>query len=242
MTLKSYGLSDIGKKRTNNEDSFLMREQLFCVADGMGGYSFGEKASKMATALLASLYEISETTLTQGNVAETLLDWVKEINGQIYRENQKESSHMGTTIALSLFLNDKLFLANVGDSRIYRISPKIGIEQITDDHSLVAEQVRLGLITEEEARNHPRRNIITRALGIFPDVNVDTFTCTPQAEDFFLLCSDGLCSLVNNDKIAEIILMPEIDLKAKARDLIAAANEAGGNDNITIILIEVQNA
>lgn len=242
MKFVSYGLTNVGMKRDNNEDSYVIVDnELFCVADGMGGYEFGEKASNTAVTLIKDLFGLNRDKLSHDTVIDLLVSWVKEINTQIYKENEKLSAHMGTTIATAVSIEDRLYLANVGDSRIYRISPRIITEQITDDHSLVAEQVRLGIITEEEARNHPRKNIITRALGIFPEINVDTFSCIPRQDDYYLICSDGLTNMVDDETLAAITLDDQASLEEKAERLVKTANEAGGTDNITLILIEVNN-
>jgi len=240
LKVNAIGFTDVGKKRTNNEDNLLViPEQLFAVADGMGGYEHGERASQMAVELLQNLFEVNNDIITDENILKIMVSWVEELNRQIYLENEKKGTNMGTTLVVSLFRYDLLWVVNVGDSRIYRLPSNGGIEQISRDHSLVAEQVRLGIITQEEADNHPNKNIITRALGVQYDVNVDDFKCKMEIGDFFLLCSDGLSNMVNDEKLEEVLSDNGLTIKQKGDKLIKMANEAGGVDNITLIIIEV---
>ena len=240
MKINAYGITDIGRRRTNNEDNLLLIDNyLFAVADGMGGYEHGEKASQMAVDLLKNLFEVNKSIITKENIFEVMSSWIQELNRQIYMENEKNGSNMGTTIVATLFSDDFMWVANVGDSRIYRLPSDGGIEQISRDHSLVAEQLRLGIITKEEALNHPNKNIITRALGVQYDVNVDNFKCKMESGDFFILCSDGLSNMVSDEEIEKVLLKKDLSLKEKGEKLVNMANEAGGVDNITLIIIEV---
>lgn len=240
MKVNALGFTDVGIKRTNNEDNLLVIPgKLFAVADGMGGYEYGERASQLAVELLQNLYEVNNKIITDDNILEIMVSWIEELNRQIYSENEKKGTNMGTTIVAALFRYDLLWVVNVGDSRIYRLPEDGGIEQISRDHSLVAEQVRLGIITQEEADNHPNKNIITRALGVQYDVNVDDFKCKMDIGDYFLLCSDGLSNMVDDDEMEKVLSSTGLSLKEKGDKLIEMANEAGGVDNITLIIIEV---
>jgi serine/threonine protein phosphatase PrpC len=240
LKINSFGITDVGRKRTNNEDNFLIiPKNLFAVADGMGGYEYGERASQMAMELLENLYEVNNSIINDENITSIMSSWVEELNRQIYLENERKGSNMGTTIVVSLYRYGFLWVANVGDSRIYRLPVNSEIEQISRDHSLVAEQVRLGIITQEEADNHPNKNIITRALGVQYDVSVDTFKCKIEIGDFFIMCSDGLSNMVSDFEMEKVLANRSYSLEEKGKKLIDMANEAGGVDNITLIILEV---
>jgi PPM family protein phosphatase len=227
------GRTDVGRQRSANEDDFVLAPPFFAVADGMGGAKAGEVASAMAT-------EGFEGERDSGEPAEVQLARIlREANRRIYDLAVADESHrgMGTTLTAAKVTGDEISLGHVGDSRAYRMRDG-DLEQLTKDHSLVAELERSGQITAEAAEHHPQRSIITRALGPEPDVEVDTYTVGGRDEDLFLLCSDGLTSMISDEEIASILRSAE-DLDAAAETLVRAANQSGGKDNITVVLFRV---
>ncbi len=228
-------LTDVGRARQSNEDSYLERSPLFVVADGMGGARAGEVASAIAV-------ETARGSDVGARPEQDLTDVVKAANAEIYRKAQEDAEHagMGTTFTGALVTGRDVAIGHVGDSRMYRLRDG-ELERLTQDHSLVEEFVRQGKLTPEEAEVHPQRSIITRALGPEPDVEVDTFTYPGRAGDVYLICSDGLTGMISEDAIAQI-LSTAGSLDAGAKELIAAANENGGRDNITVILFRLEDA
>ena len=227
------GRTDVGRQRNANEDDFVVAPPFFAVADGMGGAKAGEVASAMAT-------EGFEGESDSGEPAEAQLARIlREANRRIYDLAVSDESHrgMGTTLTAAKVTGDEISLAHVGDSRAYRLRDG-ELEQLTKDHSLVAELERSGQITAEAAEHHPQRSIITRALGPEPDVEVDTYTVTGREGDLFLLCSDGLTSMISDEEIGSI-LRSAASLDAAADALVRAANQSGGKDNITVVLFRV---
>jgi serine/threonine protein phosphatase PrpC len=227
------GRTDVGRQRSANEDDFVLAPPFFAVADGMGGAKAGEVASAMAT-------EVFEGESDSGEPAETQLARILlEANRRIYDLAVSDESHrgMGTTLTAAKVTGDEISLAHVGDSRAYRMREG-ELEQLTKDHSLVAELERSGQITAEAAEHHPQRSIITRALGPEPEVEVDTYTVTGREGDLFLLCSDGLTSMISDEEIGSI-LRSAASLDAAADALVRAANQSGGKDNITVVMFRV---
>jgi PPM family protein phosphatase len=227
------GRTDVGRQRSANEDDFVLSPPFFAVADGMGGAKAGEVASAMAT-------EGFEGESDSGEPAEAQLARIlREANKRIYDLATTDESHrgMGTTLTAAKITGDDISLAHVGDSRAYRMRDG-ELEQVTKDHSLVAELERSGQITAEAAENHPQRSIITRALGPEPEVEVDTYTLAAREGDLFLLCSDGLTSMISDEEIGSIIRSAD-SLDAAADALVLAANQSGGKDNITVVLFRV---
>jgi PPM family protein phosphatase len=227
------GRSDVGRQRSANEDDFVLAPPFFAVADGMGGAKAGEVASAMAT-------EGFEGERDSGEPAEVQLARIlREANRRIYDLAVSDESHrgMGTTLTAAKVTSDEISLAHVGDSRAYRMRDG-ELEQLTKDHSLVAELERSGQITHEAAEHHPQRSIITRALGPEPEVEVDTYTVAGREGDLFLLCSDGLTSMISDEEIGSI-LRSAASLDAAADTLVRAANQSGGKDNITVVLFRV---
>ena len=227
------GRTDVGRQRSANEDDFVLAPPFFAVADGMGGAKAGEVASAMAT-------EGFEGESDSGEPAETQLARIlREANRRIYDLAVADESHrgMGTTLTAAKVTGDEISLAHVGDSRAYRMRDG-ELEQLTKDHSLVAELERSGQITAEAAEHHPQRSIITRALGPEPEVEVDTYTVTGREGDVFLLCSDGLTSMISDEEIGSILRSAD-SLDAAADALVRAANQSGGKDNITVVLFRV---
>jgi protein phosphatase len=207
---------------------------LFAVADGMGGAQAGELASRLAATSL------EEFTQTHGE--RTAADLVQEANARIYRRSREDpaAAGMGSTITVALVdgTAGAVSLAHVGDSRAYLLRAGT-LEQLTADHSLVAELVRSGRLTEEEAENHPQRSVITRVLGTDPDVDVDTLTVLAEPGDLFLLCSDGLTAMLRDEDILQVLESADGDPDEAARALVDAANRAGGDDNITVVAFEI---
>jgi len=225
-------LTDVGRQRQSNEDSYLDREPVFAVADGMGGARAGEVASRMAV-------EAFDDQGDGGSPEDRLRHVATEANRRIYEMAQSDTEHagMGTTLTAAMVTGREVAVGHVGDSRLYRLRGG-KLERLTEDHSLVEELVRQGRLSPEEAENHPQRSIITRALGPEPDVEVETFTHTARDGDVYLICSDGLSGMVSEDDITAILERAD-SLDAAARELVEAANGAGGKDNITVVLFRV---
>jgi PPM family protein phosphatase len=227
------GRTDVGRQRSANEDSLVVEPPLFAVADGMGGAKAGEVASALAVEAVEGATESGEPAEAQ------LANIVRQANRRIYDLAVADESRrgMGTTLTLAKVHGDEVSLAHVGDSRAYRLRDG-QLEQLTRDHSLVAELERSGQITPEAAEHHPQRSIITRALGPEPDVEVDTYTLAGREGDVFLICSDGLTSMIADDEVGSI-LRSAGSLDEAADELIRAANQSGGKDNITVILFRL---
>jgi protein phosphatase len=226
--------TDPGRKRRGNEDSYVSRPPLFAIADGMGGARAGEVASALAASAL------EESSAGRGGEAY-VVELIQEANRRVHERasTDAETSGMGTTITVALIENDgTVTVGHVGDSRAYLLRGA-RLEQLTDDHSLVAELVRRGELSPQAAEVHPQRSVITRALGTDPDVDVDAFSVDVQAGDVFLICSDGLSDMVDGEQIEAIMNTHRDDLDAIAKALVQAANRAGGEDNITAVLFEL---
>ncbi|MBI2423185.1 MAG: Stp1/IreP family PP2C-type Ser/Thr phosphatase [Candidatus Hydrogenedentes bacterium] len=247
--LEAHLLSDLGKKRQNNEDACIMcapknpdlaveRGLLFSVADGMGGASAGEYASRMALLTLSHEYYARPFE----SVPVSLRAAVECANAKIHEEAESNLAYagMGTTVSAAVVLGDWLYIAQVGDSRVYLLRERSGIHQLTDDHSLVEEQVRSGLISPEEAKNHSLKNLITRAVGIKAQVSVDLFSLRMQQGDTLLICSDGLSNMVTDSQISTTL--SGADLKVATHRLIENALDGGGTDNVTAVTIRVVDA
>jgi protein phosphatase len=230
--------TDTGRARSANEDSYWVHSPLFVLADGMGGAQAGEVASQTAVSVFSAQGGLPDGP---GTYEERLAALVAQANGQVYSQAQSDDQFtgMGTTLTVAYVGEDDLAIAHVGDSRFYVLRDG-ELEQLTDDHSLVGELVRRGQISAEEAEDHPQRSIITRALGIEGEVTVDHFSWPVRDGDIFLLCSDGLTGMVSDARVAEI-LAEAPSLAVAAQQLVAAANEAGGRDNITVILFRVED-
>ena len=232
---RAAGRTDTGRRRRQNEDAFVCEPPLFAVADGMGGAQAGELASRLAAAA------IEEGGLAiQGE--EGVAGVVRTANARIFEHSVRDpnAAGMGTTATVAL-VDEKAgtaTLAHVGDSRAYRYRDGL-LEQLTTDHSLVGELVRSGRLTEDEAAVHPHRSVITRALGTEADVEVDTLTVDLRAGDLVLLCSDGLSAMVRDDEIVRLLEAARSDPNDAAEALVAAANSAGGEDNVTVVLFEL---
>ena len=252
MKAASAGLTDVGRKRDHNEDSFLIDEelQLYVVADGMGGHAGGGTASRIAVETIDKrLRELRSTvveqpasgTLQDSPVPETIRSAVEQACLAIFAKAQEdpELAGMGTTV-ISLLLDEAhAFFAHVGDSRAYLVRGDL-IQQISEDHSLVNEQIKAGMITPEEARHSRYRNIITRSVGFEEEVQVDVMGLLAEPGDIFILCSDGLANMLEDQEILEIVHANSLDdIPARLIDL---ANERGGDDNITVIAVRAELA
>ena len=235
MTLRQFVTkTDPGRRRRNNEDVFVCEPPLFAIADGMGGAQAGEVASGLAAEAL------KEGEDGKGTSEERVKALIQSANRRVYEKAQQDMAlaGMGTTLTLALVDEGTVTFGHVGDSRAYRLRDG-KLEQITDDHSLVAELTRAGKLSEEEAETHPQRSVITRALGTDPDVDGDVFQIETEEGDVFLLCSDGLSDMVDDGTIEETLQRHRANLKKAAQELVKAANKGGGEDNITVLLFEV---
>ncbi len=231
--VEQAGLTDVGRQREANEDSLVLASPLFAVADGMGGARAGEVASRIAAEAFGDERDSSATPEQQ------LAQVARAANRRIYELALRDEAHrgMGTTLTATLVDSDAVSIGHVGDSRAYRLRDG-RLEQLTQDHSLVAELERSGQLTPEAAEHHPQRSIITRALGPEPEVDVDTHTHPARAGDVYVLCSDGLTGMISDADLASIVRSaPTLDEAAAA--LVRAANQSGGKDNITVVLFRL---
>ena len=233
VTQLGYG-TDTGRKRRRNEDAYVVEPPLFAIADGMGGAQAGELASSLAAGA------VREDEAAAGSGERRVAELIQEANRRVYERSSQDAaaSGMGTTMTVAFVGDANVAFGHVGDSRAYLIRDG-KLEQLTEDHSLVAELVRSGKLSPEEAETHPQRSVITRALGTDPDVDVDTFSIETAPDDLFMLCSDGLTSMVEDDVILQTIEKNRDNLQTAAKALIRAANKGGGEDNITVVFFEI---
>lgn len=243
------GETNVGRKRNHNEDNFSIVPDygLFVVADGMGGHAAGEVASKMAIDALREFFAATQDDpertwpykmdRTKGYEENRLITGIKLANLRIYETAQRESKKrgMGTTFVSIFTANDGVYVAHVGDSRVYRFRNQ-QLEMLTEDHSLLNDYIKMKRLTAEEIANFPHKNVIVRALGMKETVKVDTRFEVPALNDTYLLCSDGLCGPVTDEEIAQI-LGEHHDIKQATAKLIERANENGGPDNVTCVLV-----
>jgi protein phosphatase len=231
---EQYTGTDTGRQRRANEDSMLARPPLFVVADGMGGAQAGEVASRLAVESFQD--GLPDTADAEGSLAA----YARAANVSIHELSQANAEHagMGTTLTAVYVGAEEVAIAHVGDSRAYCLRGG-ALLRLTDDHSLVDELIRQGKLTAEEAVEHPQRSVITRALGPEPEVEIDTRSYRARDGDVYLLCSDGLTTMVSDERLAGILLAHP-RLRDAGEALIAAANEAGGRDNITVLLLRVE--
>lgn len=247
--LEIVRLTDIGQQRENNEDTMASDAEigLVILADGMGGYRAGKVASEIAAlTIVAELKEMmqdfqpGQIDPDSGMQAEVqpFREAIAEANKAIYNVScsQRQCAGMGTTLVTALFTNDHVLVGHVGDSRMYRLRGG-HLTQLTEDHSLLQEQVRSGLITPQQARQSQYKNLVTRALGIAPEVELELHEYAVQPEDLFLLCSDGLSDLVEDSDIQSVLSSLIADLELAAEKLVEMANANGGKDNISVILV-----
>lgn len=250
-TLEIVRLSDVGQRRDHNEDAIASDAEigLVVLADGMGGYKAGEVASEIA--ILTIVAELKEAMVgvepgqmdtVTGMQAECHLvnDAVEKANESIYSvsQSQPQCAGMGTTLVVGLFTNNKLLVGHIGDSRMYRLRGG-EFTQVTEDHSLLQEQIKSGLITPEQAKFSNNKNLVTRALGIDPTVELELHEYDVREGDLYLLCSDGLSDLVEDKDIHLTLTELSANLELAAHRLIQMANDNGGKDNISVILARV---
>lgn len=248
MRISSAGITNVGRKRQNNEDNYLVNDRLglYVVCDGMGGHAGGEYASQVAVTTIEEVLanirdENTARDQADDQITQEKLKYAVRLAGKrIYDLAQAEPEFrgMGTTAVILVFLNGMAYMAHVGDSRGYLIRGG-EITQRTEDHSWVNEQIKAGLITAEAAKHHRFRNIITRSLGFQEEVEIDTQVLRAEPGDVYLLCSDGLSNLVTEDELREMLV--EKSFQQTARDLIDLANDRGGDDNITLVLARVDS-
>jgi PPM family protein phosphatase len=234
-TGRASALTDTGRRRPQNEDTFVCDPPLYAVADGVGGAQAGEIASRLAA---TALEERARDALGE----ETLVTLLQAANERIYRHALEDPTAAGMgTVVTALLVDEasgRVAIGHVGDSRAYRLRDGV-LEQLTADHSLVGELVRAGQLSAEEAEQHPHRSVITRAVGTEPSLEVETLSVETAPGDLYLICSDGLTDIVRDAEIAELILAAGKDPDAAAEALVDAANRNGGIDNITVVLFEI---
>ncbi len=248
LRIEVAGETNVGMKRNHNEDNFSILEEsgLYIVADGMGGHASGEVASKMAVDSLKEFFAATaddpertwpyKMDRSKGYEENRLITGIKLANLRIYESAQRDARQrgMGTTLVTMFAVEDGVYCAHVGDSRAYRIRDA-KIEQLTEDHSLLNDYIKMKRLTPEEIANFPHKNVIVRALGMKDTVKVDTHFDSPKAGDVYLLCSDGLSGPVTDDEALDIVNTAP-DLRSAASRLIERANANGGPDNITVVL------
>jgi PPM family protein phosphatase len=224
------GRTDTGRRRRRNEDAYVIAPPLFAVADGMGGAQGGEVASKLAAAAL------EDTDPGRLTGPERVASLIQEANRRVHERSSVDpsTSGMGTTMTVALVESEGVVIGHVGDTRAYRVRGG-HIEQITEDHSLVNELLKSGKLSPEEAETHPQRSVITRAVGTDPDVDVDSFIVDAREGDVFLICSDGLTAMVDDEDILGVVEQNHDNLDQVTKLLVAAANRGGGEDNITVV-------
>jgi len=253
MKITYKGITDVGRKREANEDCFAIvpEDSLFVVADGMGGHTAGEVASRLAVTAIADFiastrrdaeitwpYDYDASMSVEGNRLKTA---IRLANQRILDtiSIKKDLEGMGTTLVGAIVADGKVCVGHVGDSRAYLIRDGV-LRQLTSDHSWVNEQVKLGFLTKNDASRHPFRNVVTRALGSREDIVVDMVEQALRRGDRLLLCSDGLNTMLADEEIAGAMTGSGANVETAARALVAAANEKGGEDNVTVILLQVE--
>ena len=238
--MKSYSATDVGRKRKINQDSIFASDKpvgnlpnLYIVADGMGGHNAGDFASRYTVNTVREYIAGSR----EKNPIKLINEAIQLANRGIIKEASEhaEMYGMGTTVVVTTIIDEYAYTANVGDSRLYLYDG--GLKQITRDHSLVMEMVRLGEISKEEAKTHPDRHIITRAVGASDELNVDFFDYQMPPDSMILMCSDGLCTMVEDEEIQKV-MAGSSDLEDKAKELIEEANMNGGKDNIAVVIVK----
>lgn len=242
--MKAYSITDVGAKRKVNQDYVYCREEaignlpnLFIVADGMGGHNAGDMASKTCVECVADFVRANEDLKTPISIIEKAVALANEEIIKKAKSNEQYDG-MGTTFVASTIIDDVMYVANIGDSRLYVINDEI--RQITEDHSLVEEMVKNGEIDKKNARFHPNKNIITRALGAADEVTADFFEISLKKNDIVLMCSDGLSNMIDDDEILKMVTQGKEDIVMTSLRLVAKANEYGGKDNISIVMVLVE--
>lgn len=246
--------TDVGKKRDHNEDAVAsdIESGLVVLADGMGGYNAGEVASEIAVLSIVADLKEAMLSLEPGQVdavtgyqleSQLIYEAVAKANQAIYEtsQNNPQCAGMGTTLVVGLFTNNRLLVGHIGDSRMYRLRGE-EFKQITEDHSLLQEQIKSGLISVEEAKVSSNKNLVTRALGIDPTVELELHEYPAEVGDIYLLCSDGLSDMVTDEDIQSTLTVLSSNLELASEQLINMANDHGGKDNISAILVKVNKA
>ncbi|MBX7149739.1 Stp1/IreP family PP2C-type Ser/Thr phosphatase [bacterium] len=250
MKIVAHGLTDVGRKRNHNEDSFLINEnlRLFVIADGMGGHSGGEFASRLAVSTIEEVIQginsdpeatvISGVNTDEAEYGDRLKYAIQMASSKIYDRALYDTAlkGMGTTTVAAIFYDRELYIANVGDSRAYLFHAN-KIRQVTVDHSLVSEQVQAGVISQKDAKAHRLKNIITRSVGYQEEVEIDLEKFEVHMGDKLLLCSDGLSNMVEDGDIEKIVTTHSP--KEACKKLVDAANQGGGEDNVSVVIVEV---
>lgn len=245
----SVGLTDVGEVRQNNEDIFelLPEENCYIIADGMGGHQAGEIAARESVKILAQMIKLAqENHVFENKTSKELRDWFREAIAEINRRifvmgSSSESLYgMGTTICSLFFFGEQAIHAHVGDSRIYRLRNN-QLKQLTKDHSLLRELIDLGQISEDQSEYFMYKNILTKAIGTEPIVRPSVHVSDIHVNDLYLLCTDGLTDLLSKDEIQKILSDPSNSLMTCAQTLVNKAKAYGGHDNITVILVHIQN-
>ncbi|MFN8577394.1 MAG: Stp1/IreP family PP2C-type Ser/Thr phosphatase [Candidatus Sericytochromatia bacterium] len=228
--MKANGLSDVGKVRQNNEDNFYCgNENIFIVADGLGGHSAGEVASEMT---------VKHVSGNKPKTLDDLAQGIAEANHNVYTKAKELGNDMATTISAMLIYDNKANIAHVGDSRIYLVRDD-KIYPITDDHTPVMESLRAGLITEEQAKNHPLRHMLSRTIGTHFEVEIDTMLVDLVVNDIFVMCTDGLTNHLEDDDIYDIVKASK-NPEDTTKNLITMALHRGGSDNVTVVVVEIE--
>jgi serine/threonine protein phosphatase PrpC len=254
MRVRFAGDTNVGMKRAHNEDSYYLpeSERLAIVADGMGGHASGEVASRMAVETISGFFKATQDEqqmtwpfkMDRGHRYDVnrMITAIKLANLKIHEQAQKDPRchGMGTTVVSTLFLDDAIVVGHVGDSRLYRRRDG-SFEQITEDHSLLNDYIKMKHLSPEEIAAFPHKNVIVRALGMKDTVQVDVHVDSPRLGDVYLLCSDGLSGMITDPQIADL-LAEERDLDVLCERLITMANKNGGLDNITVVAIRVEEA
>jgi protein phosphatase len=251
QVLEIASCTDPGMVRSHNEDSIATDAEngLVVLADGMGGYNAGEVASGMATTVIvAEMRQILATTqpnqidprTNQTIAARLVREQVLRANSSIYQaaQNQPQYAGMGTTLVVSLFYDNRVLVAHLGDSRLYLLRDG-AFRQLTRDHSLLQEQIDSGLLTAEQAKNAQHKNLVTKALGIDPSVEPEIHEYQTRPGDLYLVCSDGLCDMVEDQEISMALQALGGNLKLAAQQLVQMANDNGGRDNVSVILVRI---
>lgn len=237
--------TDTGRIRDNNQDAYYLPSDknvpLFIIADGMGGHKAGEIASSLAIDLISENFNkfLDMENVNEENIKENILKSINKANEKIYKKAMKEEdcSGMGTTVTLAYISNKNLYIGHVGDSRAYAFKDG-NLLQITEDHSLVEELIKNGSISKEEAKYHPQRNIITRAVGTSKNIEVDIMALSKKTVEILLLCTDGLTSMLDDDEIKNTLINSE-NMQLACEDLVKLSNDKGGYDNITVLAIKL---
>ena len=243
--MQFYGVSDIGKKRSENQDKiYVVSEEsdikLFIVADGMGGANAGSVASSIAVEYVKKyiLENFDKTDFTRESIEELIRKAMFDANNFVFRESKEniEYAGMGTTMITAIAYKNKIYIGHIGDSRLYRIRKNI-IRQLTKDQSYVQALVDNGSITKEEAQNHPQKNVLLKVLGCEKNVEPDIITKGFLKDDIILICTDGLTNMVDTEDIYNMIVESKEDVKVMCEKLVQEANQNGGYDNISVVLI-----